>query len=88
MAAAVLLAVPTWAHGIAGNRCFPGTLTFDDPAVAGELFISLYSRLEHPNLSECLESDRSSMKTKTARHARLSLPEGDRPRSRPGLNIA
>jgi hypothetical protein len=24
------------AHGIAGNRYFPGTLTFDDPAVADE----------------------------------------------------
>ena len=23
-------------HGIAGNRFFPGTLTFDDPAVADE----------------------------------------------------
>jgi hypothetical protein len=36
------------AHGIAGNRYFPGTLTFDDPAVADELFIPLYSHLEHP----------------------------------------
>jgi hypothetical protein len=36
------------AHGIAGNRYFPGTLTFDDPAVADELFIPVYSRLEHP----------------------------------------
>jgi hypothetical protein len=25
------------AHGIAGDRYFPGTLTFDDPAVADEL---------------------------------------------------
>ena len=25
-----------YAHGIAGNRYFPGTLTFDDPAVADE----------------------------------------------------
>jgi hypothetical protein len=36
------------AHGIAGNRYFPGTLTFDDPAVADELFIPVYSLLEHP----------------------------------------
>jgi hypothetical protein len=36
------------AHGIAGNRYFPGTLTFDDPAVADELFIPLYGHLEHP----------------------------------------
>jgi hypothetical protein len=27
------------AHGIAGNRYFPGTLTFDDPAVADELIL-------------------------------------------------
>ena len=36
------------AHGIAGNRYFPGTLTFDDPAVADELFIPVYSRLDYP----------------------------------------
>ena len=36
------------AHGIAGNRYFPGTLTFDDPAVADEAFVPIYSRLEHP----------------------------------------
>jgi hypothetical protein len=24
-------------HGMAGNRYFPGTLTFDDPVVADEL---------------------------------------------------
>jgi hypothetical protein len=35
------------AHGIAGNRYFPGTLTFDDPAVADELVFS-YSTLKHP----------------------------------------
>jgi hypothetical protein len=33
-------------HGIAGKRYFPGTLTFDDPAVADEL-IPLYDHLEH-----------------------------------------
>jgi hypothetical protein len=38
----------SWAHGIAGNRYFPGTLTFDDPAVADELFMPLYDHLEHP----------------------------------------
>jgi hypothetical protein len=50
LAIAVVLATatPVAAHGIAGNRYFPGTLTFDDPAVADELFIPLYSRLEHP----------------------------------------
>jgi hypothetical protein len=36
------------AHGIAGNRYFPGTLTFDDPAVADEAIVPLYSGLKHP----------------------------------------
>src|SRR6516165_4833561 len=36
------------AHGIAGNRYFPGTLTFDDPAVADEAIVPLYSTLKHP----------------------------------------
>ena len=32
--------MPAYAHGIAGNRFFPGSLTFDDPAVADEFSIS------------------------------------------------
>jgi hypothetical protein len=36
------------AHGIAGNRFFPGTLTFDDPAVADEAILPLYSTFKHP----------------------------------------
>jgi hypothetical protein len=35
------------AHGIAGNRFFPGTMTFDDPAVNDELSLQL-SHLKHP----------------------------------------
>jgi hypothetical protein len=35
------------AHGIAGNRYFPGTLTFDDPAVADELTLPNFSSLMH-----------------------------------------
>lgn len=31
------------AHGIAGNRYFVGTMTFDDPAVADEAIIPYYS---------------------------------------------
>ena len=34
---AVCIAQSAEAHGIAGNRFFPGTITFDDPAVADEL---------------------------------------------------
>ncbi|MBV9237094.1 MAG: hypothetical protein JOZ94_14780 [Xanthobacteraceae bacterium] len=36
------------AHGIAGNRFFPGTLAFDDPAVADEAIVPLYTTLKHP----------------------------------------
>jgi hypothetical protein len=36
------------AHGIAGNRFFVGTLTFDDPAVADEAILPGYSGLDHP----------------------------------------
>jgi hypothetical protein len=35
------------AHGIAGNRFFPGTMTFDDPAVSDEFLIAP-SNLKHP----------------------------------------
>ena len=35
--AAILGALPAFAHGIAGNRLFPATLTIDDPAVGDEL---------------------------------------------------
>jgi len=38
---------PAGAHGIAGNRFFPGTMTFDDPAVADEFSI-LSSGSNHP----------------------------------------
>jgi hypothetical protein len=36
------------AHGIAGNRLFPGTLSFDDPAVADEATLPNFSYLDHP----------------------------------------
>jgi hypothetical protein len=36
-------------HGIAGNRFFPGTLTFDDPAVADEAIVPLFWGLNHPD---------------------------------------
>jgi hypothetical protein len=36
------------AHGIAGNRLFPGTLSFDDPAVADEAIVPNVSTLDHP----------------------------------------
>jgi hypothetical protein len=49
LAMAALVAAPSAsAHGIAGNRYFPGTLTFDDPAVADELILPNFSSLKHP----------------------------------------
>ena len=51
--AAVLLVSLVWehsahAHGIAGNRYFDGTLTFDDPAVADEAILPYYDNLNFP----------------------------------------
>jgi hypothetical protein len=46
--AALVMAPSASAHGIAGNRYFPGTLTFDDPAVADELILPNFSSLKHP----------------------------------------
>jgi hypothetical protein len=40
---------PAHAHGIAGNRFFPGTLTFDDPAVADEAIVPNFSYWNHPD---------------------------------------
>jgi hypothetical protein len=42
------LAHSAHAHGIAGNRYFPGTLTFDDPAVADEAIVPNFSSAKHP----------------------------------------
>jgi len=49
--AATIAAAPRFAdaHGIAGNRFFPGTLSFDDPAVADESRLPLFSSSKHPD---------------------------------------
>ena len=44
----VIGAAPASAHGIAGNRFFAGTITFDDPAVADELILPAFSSINHP----------------------------------------
>ena len=50
IASAMLLAPQTvHAHGIAGNRLFPATLTFDDPAVTDEAVLPNFSHLDHPD---------------------------------------
>jgi hypothetical protein len=45
--AAAPLSETAHAHGIAGNRYFPGTLTFDDPAVADEAIVPNFSNWDH-----------------------------------------
>lgn len=52
-AGGILIAALLWtqaadAHGIAGNRYFAGTVTFDDPAVADELILPNFSYLNYP----------------------------------------
>jgi hypothetical protein len=48
-AAMVAISHNAAAHGIVGNRLFPGTLAFDDPAVADELVLPSSSSLGHPD---------------------------------------
>jgi hypothetical protein len=55
---AMLVAHSAHAHGIAGNRYFPGTLSFDDPAVADELIVPDFSALQHPNAGANVVDDR------------------------------
>src|SRR5215469_2112101 len=59
------------AHGIAGNRLFPATLTFDDPAVADEFNGPVLSRYNHPGPDERNVLDTSV----AASFTRLLLPE-------------
>lgn len=61
--AAVLLVSLVWehsahAHGIAGNRYFDGTLTFDDPAVADEAILPYYDNLNFPTQGSNVSQDR------------------------------
>jgi hypothetical protein len=46
------------AHGIVGNRVFPGTLAFDDPAVMDELVFPAVSSLKHPREGADVTDDR------------------------------
>ena len=52
----LLSAQSAQAHGIAGNRYFDGTLTFDDPAVANEAILPFFAHADFPaqgsNVSE------------------------------------
>jgi hypothetical protein len=58
---AILLLISTGAahaHGIAGNRFFVGTLTFDDPAVADEAILPAFSTLQRPGDPGSFAEDR------------------------------
>ena len=57
IALAVSCSSSAFAHGIAGNRFFPGTLTFDDPAVADEAILPGYSELRHPSEGALVNDD-------------------------------
>lgn len=46
--AALLWTESVQAHGIAGNRYFDGTMTFDDPAVADEAIVPNFQYLGYP----------------------------------------
>jgi hypothetical protein len=49
---------PAYSHGIAGNRYFAGTLTFDDPAVADEAILPYYTHLEYTTLGSTVVENR------------------------------
>jgi hypothetical protein len=47
-----LAAGPAWAHGIAGKRFFPATLTIEDPFVADELSLPSVFHIKGPEEKE------------------------------------
>ena len=47
-----------YAHGIAGNRYFDGTMTFDDPAVADEAIVPNLSYLGYPTQGSSVVENR------------------------------
>jgi hypothetical protein len=50
--AIALTAGPVWAHGLAGQRFFPATLTIDDPFVADELSLPSVFHIKGPDGKE------------------------------------
>ena len=57
-AAVIAMSHAAHAHGIVGNRLFPGTLAFDDPAVMDELILPAVSHLKHPGDGADVKDDR------------------------------
>ena len=56
--AMVALSHAAQGHGIVGNRVFPGTLAFDDPAVMDELIFPAATTLKHPGDGADVTDDR------------------------------
>lgn len=56
--AALVFTTGARAHGIAGNRFFAGTLTFDDPAVADEAIVPSFSYLDYPTQGSHVSENR------------------------------
>src|ERR1700730_7976365 len=56
--AMVALSHAAQAHGIVGNRVFPGTLALDDPAVMDELIFPAATTLKHPGDGADVTDDR------------------------------
>src|SRR6516162_4892899 len=67
--APLLWTQPAQAHGIAGNRYFDGTMTFDDPAVADEAIVPLYTDQQYPTQGSTVSENRIN-----AAFARLLTP--------------
>jgi hypothetical protein len=55
--AAALIAAPAFAHGVAGNRFFPATISTDDPAVADELSLPTVSRSTTSDDPSAIQTD-------------------------------
>ncbi len=64
-AAAILLPSFAAAHGVAGNRFFPATLTIDDPAVADELSLPTVSYMEGDAAETSISGEYSKRLTST-----------------------
>ncbi|SFJ80333.1 hypothetical protein SAMN05216525_13666 [Bradyrhizobium sp. Gha] len=58
MAAVSVCTQSARAHGIAGNRYFDGTMTFDDPAVADEAIVPDFSYLGYPTQDSNVQESR------------------------------
>jgi len=56
-AAVVAASSPSWAHGFAGKRFFPATLTTDDPFVADELSLPTFSTIVTPDDGDTRETE-------------------------------